>query len=89
MLFGEAQTSDSKVLNKLAEKLIPYLNELPVLSFNSGKYNLNAWKEFLFPYLIKHHPIKFTVKRNNNHMSQDKFSEAPDYFELCCTGLQL
>ena len=68
MLFGEAQTSDSKVLNKLAEKLIPYLNELPVLSFNSGKYNLNAWKELLFQYLIEHHPIKFTVKRNNNHM---------------------
>ena len=68
LLFGEAQTSDSKVLNKLAEKLHAYLNELPVLGFNSGKYDLNAVKEFLFPYLIEHHPIKFTVKRNSDHM---------------------
>ena len=75
MLFAEAQTSYSKVLNKLAEKLHAYLNELPMLSFNSGKYDLNAVKEFLFPYLIEHHPIKFTVKRNNNHIyvSQDNF----------------
>ena len=25
-------------------------------------------KKILFPYLIEHHPIKFTVKRNNNHI---------------------
>ena len=51
MLFGQEQTSDNKVLNKLAEKLTEYLRELPVLGFNSGKYDLNAVKEFLFPYL--------------------------------------
>ena len=44
------------------------MQELPVLRFNSGKYELNASKGFLFPYQIEHHPIKFTVKRNNNHM---------------------
>ena len=68
VLFGEVETSDNKVLNKLKEKLNAYLDELPVLGCNSGKYDLNAVKEFLFPYLIKHHPIKFTVKRNNNHL---------------------
>ena len=68
MLFCEARTSDNKVLTKLEEKLHAYLNELPVLGFNSGKYDLNAVKEFLFPYLIEHHPIKFTVKRNSDHM---------------------
>ena len=68
MLFGEVRTSDSKVLNELAQKLNAYLSELPVLGFNSGKYDLNAVKKFLFPYLIEHHSIKFTVKRNSNHM---------------------
>ena len=68
MLFGQEQTSDNKVLIQLEEKLNAYIQELPVLGFNSGKYDLNATKEFLFPYLIKHHPIKFTVKRNSNHM---------------------
>ena len=68
MLFGEAQTSDNKVLYELEEKLNAYIQELPVLGFNSGKYDLNATKEFLFPYLIETQPIKFTVKRNSNHM---------------------
>ena len=67
-LFGQEQTSDNKVLNELTEKLTEYLRELPVLGFNSGKYDLNAVKEFLFPYLTETQPIKFTVKRNSNHM---------------------
>ena len=36
MLFGEVRTSDNKILNKLAEKLNAYIQELPVLGFNSG-----------------------------------------------------
>ena len=68
VLFGQEQTSDNKVLNELDEKLTEYLRELPVLGFNSGKCDLNAVKEFLFPYLIETQPIKFTVKRNRNHM---------------------
>ena len=68
MLFDEVRTSDNKVLTKLEEKLHAYLNELPVLGFNSGKYDVNAVKEFLFPNLIEHHPIKFTVKTNSNRM---------------------
>ena len=89
VLFGEVETSDNKVLNELAEKLIAYIQELPVLGFNSGKYDLNAVKEFLFPNLIKHHPIKFAVKRNNNHVSQDRLPQTPGYLKLCSTGLQL
>ena len=65
---GSEDVSDHKVLSQLEEKLNAYIQELPVLGFNSRKYDLNASKEFLFPYLIKHQPIKFTVKRNNNHM---------------------
>ena len=37
MSIGEVRTSDNKVLTKLEEKLHAYLNELPVLGFNSGK----------------------------------------------------
>jgi len=46
MLFGEARTSDNKVLKELAEKLNAYIQKLPVLGFNSGKYDLNAAKNF-------------------------------------------
>ena len=68
MLFGREQTSDNKVLIQLEDKMTAYIQELPVLGFNSGKYDINIAKRFLLPYLIKHHPIKFSVKRNNNHM---------------------
>ena len=86
MLFGEVRTSD-KVLNELAQKLNAYLCELPVLGFNSGKYDLNAVKEFLFPYLIEHHPIKFTVKRNSNHMClKTKFLKLLDISNYVAPG---
>jgi len=44
------------------------LKELPVLGFNTGKYDLNATKEFLFPVLNEQEVVKFAVKRNNNFM---------------------
>ena len=54
MLFGEQQTSDNKVLCQLEEKLNAYIQEVPVLGFNSGKYDLNAVKEFYFPTSLRH-----------------------------------
>ena len=86
-MFGEVITGDNKVLNELAQKLKAYLNELPVLGFNSAKYDLNAVKEFLFPYLIEHHPINFTVKRNNNHMClKTKFLKLLDISNYVAPG---
>ena len=67
MLFGEQQTSDNNVLCQLEVKLNAYIQELPVLCFNSIKIDLIAIKEFLFFYLIETQPVKFTVKRNSNH----------------------
>ena len=45
-----------------------YLQELPVLGFNSGKYDINASKVSFISYLVKHEQVKFVIKRNNNHM---------------------
>ena len=49
-------------LKKLRERLEEYLEELPVLGFNSGKYDLNAVKEFLFPVLVQDEQVQFTIK---------------------------
>ena len=88
LLFGEARTKDNKILNELAEKLNAYFQEIPVLVFNSGKYDLNAVKEFLFPYLIDHHPIKFTVKRNSNRMClKTRFLKLLDISNYVAPGL--
>ena len=62
VLFREMKTSNNKVLTKLTEKLNANLQDLLVLGFNSGKYDLHAVKEFLFPYLVETQPIKFTIK---------------------------
>ena len=55
-------------MEKLQEKLELYLMELPVLGFNSGKYDINAAKNSFFSHLVKHEQVKFVIKRNNNHM---------------------
>ena len=62
------KTNKKHPLEYLKEKLDAYLKELPVLGFNSGKYDINTVKQFLLPYLVKHEPVLFTVKKNNNHM---------------------
>ena len=68
IIAGSEDVSDDKVLKKLEEKLEVYIDELPVLGFNSGKNYINIAKQFLLPYFIKHHPILFSVKKNNNNM---------------------
>ena len=42
--------------------------ELPVLGFNSGKYDINTAKNPFFTHLVKHEQVEFVIKRNNNHM---------------------
>ena len=66
----ESGEENTKVhpLEKLQEKLELYLIELPVLGFNSGKYDINAAKNRFFSHLVKHEQVKFVIKRNNNHM---------------------
>ena len=66
----ESGEENTKVhpLEKLQEKLELHLMELPVLGFNSGKYDINAAKNPFFVYLVKHEQVKFVIKRNNNHM---------------------
>ena len=58
----------STMTEKLRDQLQEYLQELPVLGFNSGKYDLNAVKEFLFPVLVQNKGVQFTIKRNHNFM---------------------
>ena len=44
------------------------MKELPILGFNNGKYDLNAVKEFLIPYLVKFETVQFAIKKMNNTM---------------------
>lgn len=44
------------------------MKELPAVGFNSGKYDINATKQFLLPYLVKNESVLFTIKKMNNTM---------------------
>ena len=55
-------------LYQLTQQLEQYLQELPVVGFNTGKYDVNAMKVDFFTRLVYSHKIKNIVKRNNNFM---------------------
>ena len=69
---------------KLMGQLYGWMHQLPVIGFNSGKYDLNAIKQFLIPYFLSTTSKKgeeeeqeeenegigsfFVIKRNNTFM---------------------
>ena len=63
----------------LEKQLQAWLHQLPLLGFNSGKYDLNTIKRFFVPLLIRNsdteHASCFVVKRQNSFMciSRDKW----------------
>ena len=50
-------------------ELDAFLMELPVLGFNSGKYDLNVIKRYLYPELQRTDPLQFIVKRTGTYMA--------------------
>ena len=48
--MGNTKTNPYKTL---IGQLLGWLHQLPVIGFNSGKYDLNAVKQFFVPYLLK------------------------------------
>ena len=77
----EEAENGKKTVNpyKTQEKqLQAWLHQLPVLGFNSGRYDLNAIKKFFVPLLIHNNTAErascFVIKRQNNFMclSTDK-----------------
>jgi hypothetical protein len=55
-------------LYQLKQQLEQYLQELPVVGFNTRKYDVNAMKVDFLTRLVDSHKIKYPVKRNNNFM---------------------
>ena len=68
------KTADSgdDVNATLMGKLFAWLQQLPVIGFNSGRYDLNAIKRFFVPLLIRNNATErascFVIKRQNNFM---------------------
>ncbi|XP_071793479.1 uncharacterized protein [Asterias amurensis] len=63
------QNKKLRYVEKVKEMLDEYLQELPVLGFNSGKYDLNVIKRYLYPVLQQTDPLKFIIKRTSTYMA--------------------
>ena len=73
----EGAENGKKTVNpykKHMQQLYRWLRQLPVIGFNSGRYDLNVIKQFLIPYLLKQDDeaaadeIQFVIKRQNTFM---------------------
>ena len=75
---GKNRTNPFK---KLLDQLFSWLHQLPVVGFNSGRYDLNAIKKFFVPLLI--HNNAAVIKRQNTYMclstDQLKFVDICNY----------
>ena len=65
---SEANADESKTnpYKTLENQLQVWLHQLPVVGFNSGRYDLNAIKKFFVPLLI--HNNAAVIKRQNTYM---------------------
>ena len=61
--------SKTNPFNTLAGQLLGWLRQLPVVGFNSGKYDLNVVKKFFIPYMLKgNDKTRFVIKWQNTFM---------------------
>lgn len=60
-----------RAVERLHKRFIEYISLIPVLGFNSSKYDINLFKEFLFEELNLHdkNMSSFVVKRNNAYIA--------------------
>ena len=77
----EAEEGTNNPYKTLIGQLLGWLRQLPVIGFNSGRYDLNVVKKFFIPYLLKPSKqddndaddeaadeIRFIIKRQNTFM---------------------
>jgi hypothetical protein len=68
--FPENDDKGKEQMLKLKKKFDLFLKEMPVVGFNSSRYDVNVIKRFLFRLLesSEEDGISFVVKRNNAYM---------------------
>ena len=67
--MGDTKTNPYKTL---IGQLLGWLHQLPVIGFNSGKYDLNVVKQFFVPYLLK------PSKQDDNEEDIDEEEDGED-----------
>ena len=70
--FLQIQQKQSKQMQELFEQ---YCNVLPVIDFNSAKYDLKSFKTSLLPILVNERDIELTVIKKANQLISFKFCD--------------
>ena len=65
-VFDDLEKSSNTNSNKIKEEFTQYLQELIILGFNSGSYDLNLIKKQLIEQLAD--KIKFVIRRSNHYL---------------------
>ena len=68
----EMEESKTNPYNTLIGQLLGWLHQLPVIGFNSGRYDLNVIKQFFVPYLLK------PSKQDNEDVEEEEEDDADD-----------
>ena len=78
---SEANADESKTnpFNTLAGQLHGWLHQLPVIGFNSGKYDLNMIKRSFVPLLISNNAA--VIKRQNTYMCL--YTDELKFVDIC------
>ena len=67
MLDKKTKNKRRRQLERLRENLDDYIFTLPVIGFNSGKYDLNLIREYLYPAVLKNCSFKYIIKRGSSY----------------------
>ena len=67
-LYKSEDEKKNNPYEKHIQQLCSWLRQLPVIGFNSGRYDLNVVKKFFTPYMLKNDEIQFVIKRQNTFM---------------------
>ena len=75
----EEEESQTNPFNTLAGQLHGWLHQLPVIGFNSGKYDLNMIKRSFVPLLISNNAA--VIKRQNTYMCL--YTDKLKFVDIC------
>ena len=83
-----------KSLTNIKKELDRYISQIPVIGFNSGKYDLNLIKKYIMSYIVENYTEQdiHTIKKENSYLSIStpdiKFIDISNYLASGCSYSQ-
>ena len=83
-----------KSLNNIKKELDRYVTQIPIVSFNLGKYHLNLIKKYIVSYIVENYDEQdiHTIKKENSYLSIStpniKFIDISNYLAAGCSYSQ-